>query len=133
MPQKIKLPQELLKYIIVGAISTTLDAIIFKILTDRFFWDFKISLVCSYSAGVFLNFWLCYLFIFPIKINWAKAWFKHNSFSLVILAIQQLLMIIIVSFFKFNNLLLARIAVAGFTFLINYLFFKNFVFKKREY
>ena len=121
---------ELLLYMLVGGIATLIDTSIFGMLVYYFFYDYRYAMIYAFIVGVFINFILCDAYIFDRGDNsFINACLRHYGANLTGLALNQLGMIILVTFFHFQHLILGRMIVAACTFIINFLLIKWFVFE----
>ena len=128
---KLIFSRQLINYMMVGGFATIIDAAIFVLLVYTFNYDYRLALCGGFVVGVMINFALCNKFIFDRgKISLRRACVKHYVASLTGLALNQVGMIILISGFEFQKLLVARILVAGCTFIINFALIKRFVFNR---
>lgn len=119
---------EIIRYMLVGACSTTIDILIFSQLVKSYNFCYQQALCISFIFGVFVNFCLCASFIFVLKSSWWHACLKHYAANVTGLASNQFGMFVLVSLYGMQNLLVARLAVQTITFLINFFLIKSFVF-----
>lgn len=123
------LKNELLRYMIVGGCSTAIDATIFLCLTTFLKLSLYRAFLISFSCGVLVNFTLCNWYVFTHRtVPLWRAVLRHYSASLGGFAMQFSLFFCLISFIAFPYPVIARIAVAGCTFILNFLIIKRFVF-----
>lgn len=121
--------KELVRYMIVGGIATLIDALIFLGLTQFLLLPLYPAFFISFSLGVIVNFTLCRSYVFKQKpLSLWRSVLRHYSASLSGFFMQLSLLFCLISIFKFPYPVIARIAVAGCTFILNFLIIKRFVF-----
>jgi len=120
---------QLILYMLVGAAATGVDTALFALLIYYYAFDYRLALMIAFSIGVLINFILCDMYIFDRgSRSFFFACMRHYGASLTGLFLNQIGMIILVSGFKMNYLILGRIIVATCTFFVNFLLIKKFVF-----
>jgi|GEM_PF-4339644 len=123
------LKNELFRYMLVGGCSTLVDAFIFLCLTSFFKISIYTAFFLSFSCGVLVNFTLCNAYVFKQRtLSVWRAVLRHYSASIGGFLMQFSLFYCLMSFAQFTYPVIARIAVAGCTFVLNFLIIKRFVF-----
>lgn len=121
--------KELFRYMLVGGTSTLIDATIFFCLTYFLMVSKYPAFLISFATGVLVNFTLCNLYVFTQRtLPLWRAVLRHYSASFGGFLMQFSLFYCLMAFIEFPYPVLARISVAGCTFILNFLIIKRFVF-----
>lgn len=123
---------QLLQYMLIGGVSTGLDVTIFTCLIYYYLFTYVLALSCAFITGVFVNFILCDIFVFNrTNHSFIASCLRHYGANLTGFVLNQLGMIILISFLNISCVVIARIIVATCTFIINFTLIKYFVFEGR--
>ncbi|MDB4904397.1 MAG: GtrA family protein [Mucilaginibacter sp.] len=104
--------KQIIKYAFVGGICTILDFGLLFILTNYFHVFYLISSTISFSAGTILNYYLCTLWIFKVRVleNKKVEFFYYLIITAVGLGITTLIIWLFTEYFKLNFMLSKLIA-----------------------
>lgn len=122
----------LFRYMCVGATATLVDAAIFALFVYYYNYTYSVALGGGFVVGVLVNFLLCDKYIFDRTGSIWQAGAKHYAASFTGFCLNQVGMLILISGFEFKQLLIARIVVAGCTFIINFVLIQRFVFTQQK-
>ncbi len=125
--------KQLLSYMLVGAVATTIDTLLFGVFVTHYSLDYRLSLLCSFCVSVFVNFLLCDYFIFTRTLPFWQSCARHYTVRSGGLVLNQCCMIILVTLFKKQHLVACRIVVSACTFIVNFLLVKLLSFKELEH
>ena len=121
---------QLTRYMLVGGAATALDMVVFAGVTYGLDYDYRLALCAGFVVGVFLNFCLCDRYIFNrTDCSFMRACARHYGASVTGLALNQLGMTLLISWFNCSWLIGARLIVATFTFVCNFSLIRRFVFR----
>lgn len=126
-----KMILQLCRYIFAGAFSLVIDTIFFKFFIDYISIDYKVSLFLSSIIGILINFILCYLIVFETIFPMFKALIRHFLINTITIIIQQILMILVVTYISSKYMIFNRLGVAGCTFVFNFLIVKKLAFDNK--
>jgi len=136
IPKRImskKLIFEFLRFNIVGIIYAALAYLLFTFLI-YIGVRYPIALVCDYSVGILLSFFLNKIFTFKVKgrTSW-KMFIRMLVTAGINLSLNMLLLKVVVSFFSERKIVLyvAQFFIMGFLALITFFMQKLFVFKQK--
>ena len=126
---------EIVNYLIVGGMTTLVSIVVYALFTKLFHVNYMISNVISWIVAVIFAYVTNKIFVFKSKCENRKAifveiyqFFKYRFFSLII---DILLMYLLVEIFNINDMI-SKIIVQVIIIILNYVFSKIFVFKKKE-
>lgn len=127
--------EEVIKYLIFGVLTTLVSIIIYWIFTKLFHVNYMVSNIISWIGAVTFAYVTNKLFVFESKCNNNKdviievyQFFKYRLLSLVI---DVLLMYLFVEIFSIDDMI-SKLIVQFIVIVLNYLFSKLFVFKKKS-
>lgn len=127
----------LYRYTLVGAMSSTVDVIVFSLMSVYLSAHYLIATATAVTVGAAVNFFLCLRYVFVLQ-NRSKhrAWWYKLAVSFLALFLNLMLMFILVDIvhiddfsLPINGLITARIISTGIVFFFNYTVTKFFVFK----
>lgn len=129
-----KARSQLLRYLFVGGIATTVDVAMFALFSQVFLIDYRIAIVLGFSFGVLTNFSLCNWLVFPGKRSplWL-VFLRHYLASISGLLSNEIMMISLVEVFHFKNLVLAKIMSSAVAFVLNFTTKKLYVYNNSFY
>ncbi|MGF1525395.1 MAG: GtrA family protein [Candidatus Competibacterales bacterium] len=117
------------RYAVVGGVATVADVAVFGLLVYLGQVDYRLAVVGSYTVGTLVNFSLCNLWVFDAKhIPLLLAYVKHFVSGLLGLAVNGLVLVVLVEWFYFDQLLVAKIIASGLAFVVNFLLKKYYVY-----
>lgn len=126
---------EIINYLIVGVLTTIVSIVIYGVFTKLFHVNYMISNIVSWIGAVSFAYITNKIFVFKSKCDNDKdvlieiyQFFKYRVFSLVI---DLLLMYLFVEIFNINDMI-AKVIVQFIIIILNYLFSKLFVFKRKK-
>lgn len=117
------------RYIVVGGFATSIDIMIFFLLTTVFAVPRYPAFFISFPCGVLVNFILCNKYVFKERVlSLWRSLIRHYAASITGFFMQLLLFFVIVTIFESLSLVIARLFAATCTFIVNFLVIKKFVF-----
>lgn len=126
---------EVINYLIVGALTTLVSIIVYALFTKLFDVNYMVSNVISWIVSVSFAYVANKLFVFKSKCESKNdilveiyQFFKYRLFSLVI---DILLMYVFVELINIDDMI-AKVIVQVIVIVLNYVFSKLFVFKKKS-
>ena len=126
---------EVLNYLIMGALTTLVSILVYALCTRIFHINYMISNIISWILSVSFAYITNKKFVFKSICDTFKdliieiyQFFKYRLFSLVI---DILLMYVFVELFNIDDMI-AKIIVQVIVIILNYVFSKLFVFKKKS-
>jgi len=126
---------EIINYLIVGVLTTLVSIVIYWFLTKVCHVNYMVSNVISWIGSVSFAYVTNKVFVFKSKCNSEKdvlieiyQFFKYRIFSFVI---DILLMYLFVEIFNIDDMI-AKVIVQVIVIVLNYIFSKLFVFKKKS-
>jgi len=126
---------EIINYLIVGCLTTLVSIIVYALFTRLFHINYMISNIFSWIISVLFAYIANKKFVFKSKCDSEKdvliqvyQFFKYRLFSLVI---DILLMYVFVELFNIDDMI-AKVIVQIIVIILNYIFSKLFVFKKKN-
>jgi len=126
---------EIINYLIMGVFTTLVSILVYALCTRVFHINYMISNIISWILSVSFAYITNKKFVFRSKCDSYKnliieiyQFFKYRLFSLVI---DILLMYVFVEVFYFDDMI-AKIIVQVIVIILNYIFSKLFVFKKKS-
>jgi len=127
--------EEVIKYLFFGVLTTLVSIIIYWIFTKLFHVNYMVSNVISWIGAVTFAYVTNKMFVFESKCNSNKdviievyQFFKYRVLSLII---DVLLMYLFVEIFSIDDMI-SKLIVQFIVIVLNYLFSKLFVFKKKS-
>ncbi len=115
-------------YCLIGVINTGVDFGIFALL-DYAGLYYIIAHVISYHCGIFCSFFLNRYYNFKVKDKTAQRFLSFYLSALVAMALSAFLLWLFVSVFGWHHLL-GKLVATVIIVLCQFLFVKNFTFKK---
>ncbi|NET33296.1 MAG: GtrA family protein [Cyanothece sp. SIO1E1] len=125
---------QLWRYFIVGGTAAIVDIGTFAVFSRYFLIDYRIALALSFSLGVLTNFSICNIFVFKRQLS--PLWLvftRHYLSSFYGLLSNEIIVILLVEFIHYENLILAKIFSTGITFINNFLIKKFYVYNDFYY
>ena len=126
--------EEIINYLIVGGLTTVVSIVVYFIFTKIFHINYMISNVISWIISVLFAYVTNKKFVFKSKcdtkkeiLNEVYQFFKYRVFSFVI---DVLLMYVFVELMNIDDMI-AKVIVQIIVIVLNYVFSKLFVFKKK--
>lgn len=126
---------EIINYLIVGVLTTLVSIVIYAVFTKVFHVNYMISNVISWIGSVSFAYVTNKVFVFKSKCDndmdvliEIYQFFKYRVFSFII---DILLMYLFVELVNIDDMI-AKIIVQVIVIVLNYVFSKLFVFKKKE-
>lgn len=126
---------EIINYLIVGVLTTLVSIVIYAVFTKVFHVNYMVSNVISWIGSVSFAYVTNKVFVFKSKCDndmdvliEIYQFFKYRIFSFII---DILLMYLFVELFNIDDMI-AKIIVQVIVIVLNYVFSKLFVFKKKE-
>lgn len=126
---------EIINYLIVGVLTTLISIVIYAVFTKVFHVNYMISNVISWIGSVSFAYVTNKVFVFKSKCDndmdvliEIYQFFKYRVFSFII---DILLMYLFVELVNIDDMI-AKIIVQVIVIVLNYVFSKLFVFKKKE-
>ena len=124
--------KEIINYLIFGVLTTIVSILSYALFTRIFHIDIYISSVLSWILAVTFAFITNRIFVFNSKErNIILELIKFYLSRLASLGIELLLMYLFVNIFNINDMI-SKIIVQGIVIVLNYIFSKIFVFKKKQ-
>ncbi len=124
--------KEIINYLIFGVLTTIVSILSYALFTRIFHIDIYISSVLSWILAVTFAFITNRIFVFNSKErNIILELIKFYLSRLASLGIELLLMHLFVKIFNINDMI-SKIIVQGIVIVLNYIFSKIFVFKKKQ-
>lgn len=124
--------KEIINYLIFGVLTTIVSILSYALFTRIFNIDIYISSVLSWILAVTFAFITNRIFVFNSKEkNIILELIKFYLSRLASLGIELLLMHLFVKIFNINDMI-SKIIVQGIVIVLNYIFSKIFVFKKKQ-
>lgn len=105
------------------------DVSMFAVFSEVFLIDYRIAVVLGFACGVVTNFSLCNWIVFGKQVSplW-RVFVKHCFASLYALFANEIVMISLVEFLNFRNLILAKVISSGIAFIFNFAIKKFYVY-----
>ena len=128
---------EVIRYLIIGGLTTLINIVAYFTVTHTFLnpqdkLELQIAEVISWVVAVIFAYYTNRLIVFKMKNNKSlKEAFKFFSSRIVTLLIEMLIMYIFVSLLGFNDQVI-KIVTQIIVIILNYLFSKFIVFKKKN-
>ena len=122
---------QILKYICSGLLSVSAYYLTIYFLFEICGWNYRPVIGLSLLVGAFLNFYLNKYYTFEIKGRLAEGILKYFIIFLLNYFLQILIIITLFDQFKLN-LYFASIIALMVTSILGFIFFKKFVFSKKE-
>ena len=125
--------KEPLLYIFFGAVTTLVSLGTFALFTRLFGWNALLANVLSWVLSVFTAFITNRLWVFDSHIRGWGLWREIGLFfggRLLTLGIEEVMLIVFVEYMKLNDLLIKILATIV-VLVLNYIFSKLVVFKKK--
>lgn len=126
---------EVINYLIMGVFTTLVSILVYALCTRVFHINYMISNIISWILSVSFAYITNKKFVFRSKCDAFKdlivevyQFFKYRLFSL---GIDILLMYVFIELFNFDDMI-AKIIVQVIVIILNYIFSKLFVFKKKS-
>ena len=127
--------REGITYLIAGGIATVLNIGVFALLTYTFKIDYEISNIIAIIVSILFQYVSNKFFVFESKENTfkenVKEFFSFISCRLVTMALDQGLMKLGIDVLHINELIM-KVLVNIIVIIVNYIFSKLIVFKKRD-
>ena len=124
--------KEIINYLIFGVLTTVISILSYALFTRIFHIDIYISSVLSWILAVDFAFITNRIYVFNSKEkNIFLELIKFYLSRLASLGIELLLMYLFVHIFNINDMI-SKIIVQGVVIILNYIFSKIFVFKKKQ-
>ncbi len=121
--------KKIFKYASFSGVATLVDFVLFRFVFVKFLEPFWADL-SSASIGFLINFFFHRKYVFILKRDIKITFLLSIGFSLVVMLMGSYLMDLLVKMLFFQTYLsLAKIAVIGFKFLLNYTS-KKWIFEK---
>lgn len=137
MKNLYKKNKEIINYIIIGALTTIVSLIVYygltlTILNPDNAIELQVANVLSWVVAVTFAYFTNRKFVFLVKEKIsAKEVFSFYLSRVITLLIDMLLMYIFVTVLKFNDRII-KVVVQIIVIILNYIFSKFFVFKKKN-
>ncbi|MEM9945851.1 MAG: GtrA family protein [Cyanobacteria bacterium P01_D01_bin.36] len=125
---------QLFRYLFVGGAAMIVDVSMFAVFSKVFLIDYRVAVVLGFACGVATNFSLCNWIVFRGKLS--PLWLvfaRHCAASLYALLANEIVMISLVEFLSFKNLILAKIISSGVAFIFNFAIKKLYVYNTAYY
>jgi putative flippase GtrA len=122
------LQKELLKYMLAGGCSTSIDICCFLYCLHACHLSLTIALATGFIIGVFCNFIICNLFIFNRSRPFLSALTAHYSANASTLIVQRIGFTLLKNTFFIHHIILTRLLLQSITFLFNFFLIKHFAF-----
>ena len=133
LKQLIKKYEELIKYLIIGVLTTALNYIVFAVLTTIMKVDMHISNLIAWLVGVIFAYFTNKLFVFESKSFkmevLSKEILSFGAARVFSLLIEELILYIFVDLLNMDKLIIKLIANI-IVIIINYILSKFIIFKK---
>lgn len=105
------------------------DVSMFAVFSKVFLIDYRIAVVLGFACGVVTNFSLCNWIVFGRQsLPLWHVFTKHCFASLYALLANEIVMISLVEFLDFENLVLAKVISSGIAFVFNFAIKKFYVY-----
>lgn len=131
----IKKYDEVIRYLIIGVLTTIFSLLIYYLFSRGINLDYKISIILSWFMTVIFAFFSNKVVVFKSRTNYIKDFlfeivnfFKYRILSLLI---DFFIMIILIEIININDLI-AKVIVQVVIIIVNYVFSKFLVFNQRE-
>lgn len=131
--KKYKQYEEIINYLFMGGCTTIVSIGTYTIFTSLFSVHYQISNVISWFFAVAFAFITNKLFVFKVKSNDKLLFeiYQFVKFRILSLIIDMICMYILVDLFSINDII-AKILVQVIVVVLNYVFSKLFIFKKKD-
>ena len=131
--KKYKQYEEIINYLFMGGCTTIVSIGTYWLFTSVFQIHYQISNVLSWFFAVAFAYITNKLFVFKVKKsdNLFREIYQFVKFRIISLLIDMATMYVLVDLLKMNNLL-AKILVQVIVVILNYVFSKLFIFKKKN-
>ena len=129
---KYKKYEEIINYLFIGGCTTVVSIVTYAIFSSLFHIHYQISNILSWIFAVIFAFITNKLFVFKVKSNdnLFNEIYQFIKFRILSLIIDMATMYVLVDIFKINDLI-SKIIVQFIVVVLNYLFSKFFIFKKK--
>ncbi len=126
------LSRNIVKYFLVGGLCFLIDFSLFALLVTVFEFNYLLVNMFSFSLAAAANYFLCIKFVFYSghKYDQKTEFLLLFTVSLVVLAVNQLILYCLITGLSYD-ILLSKIFAVIVTFLMNYFGRKIFVFSNR--
>ncbi len=129
----LKKYEEVIKYLIIGVLTTIINYTLFAILSQLLLLDIHVSNIIAWIITVIVAYFANKLFVFESKSFKANVLIKEIStfgFARVFsLALEEIILYLFVNLLKMNELIIKLIANIV-VIIVNYIFSKFIIFKK---
>jgi putative flippase GtrA len=127
--------KETISYAIVGVLTTVVNLVSFDILCNKLGWNELIGNVIAWLLAVSFAYVTNNLFVFgngmEEKSKEITKIIKFFGARLVTLGIEELGLLVFVSFLEFPNMIV-KLGLAVIVIIVNYLFSKLYIFNKKK-
>lgn len=125
----VKLAPQVVRYAGAGGVAAVVDIGTFDVFTRRCHIDYRVAVIMSLTLGALTNFVLSNAFVFDRKsLSLWHAAVRHYLASLGGLAVNEIVLIALLSGFKLSSQLVAKIIATGVAFFVNFAVMKMCAF-----
>ncbi len=122
----------LFRYFFVGGTAAIVDIVFFMWFVHVWNIDYRVAAFLSFSLGTFINFLLCYYWLFKKnKLSFWRLGGRHYSSSCGGVLTNEIVLIFLMDGMGCTDFFLAKIIATGSAFIVNFMLINFFAFNDK--